>query len=79
VGAVQSGHDAVGVVLHPGPQVLPARDPPRRLGLERGSCSAKAWLYITVRTVSSHLDWVRDKTGCRHADLARLALSTGLV
>jgi DNA-binding CsgD family transcriptional regulator len=32
-----------------------------------------------VRTVSSHLDRVRDKTGCRHAELARLALSTGLV
>jgi predicted ATPase/DNA-binding CsgD family transcriptional regulator len=37
-------------------------------------------LYITVRTVSSHLDRVRDKTGCRRrADLTRLALSAGLV
>ena len=33
-------------------------------------------LYITVRTVSSHLDRIRDKTGCRRrADLTRLALS----
>jgi predicted ATPase/DNA-binding CsgD family transcriptional regulator len=39
-----------------------------------------AQLYITVRTVSSHLDRVRDKTGCRRrADLTRLALSAGLV
>jgi DNA-binding CsgD family transcriptional regulator len=37
-------------------------------------------LFISVRTVSSHLDRVRDKTGCRRrADLTRLALSAGLV
>jgi predicted ATPase/DNA-binding CsgD family transcriptional regulator len=37
-------------------------------------------LYISVRTVSSHLDRIRDKTGCRRrADLTRLALSVGLV
>jgi predicted ATPase/DNA-binding CsgD family transcriptional regulator len=39
-----------------------------------------AQLYITVRTVSSHLDRIRDKTGCRRrADLTRLALAAGLV
>jgi non-specific serine/threonine protein kinase len=39
-----------------------------------------ARLYISVRTVSSHLDRIRDKTGCRRrADLTRLALSAGLV
>jgi DNA-binding CsgD family transcriptional regulator len=38
-----------------------------------------AELHISVRTVSSHLDRIRDKTGCRRrADLTRLALSTGL-
>jgi DNA-binding CsgD family transcriptional regulator/tetratricopeptide (TPR) repeat protein len=37
-------------------------------------------LYISVRTVGSHLDRIRDKTGCRRrADLTRLALSEGLV
>jgi non-specific serine/threonine protein kinase len=37
-------------------------------------------LYISVRTVSSHLDRIRDKTGGRRrADLTRLALSAGLV
>ena len=37
-------------------------------------------LYISARTVSSHLDRIRDKTGCRRrADLTRLALQAGLV
>jgi DNA-binding NarL/FixJ family response regulator len=37
-------------------------------------------LYISVRTVGSHLDRIRDKTGCRRrADLTRLALQEGLV
>jgi predicted ATPase/DNA-binding CsgD family transcriptional regulator len=37
-------------------------------------------LFISVRTVGSHLDRIRDKTGCRRrADLTRLALQTGLV
>jgi predicted ATPase/DNA-binding CsgD family transcriptional regulator len=37
-------------------------------------------LYISVRTVRSHLDRIRDKSGCRRrADLTRLALETGLV
>ena len=37
-------------------------------------------LHISVRTVSSHLDRIRDKTGCRRrADLTRLALNAGLV
>jgi predicted ATPase/DNA-binding CsgD family transcriptional regulator len=39
-----------------------------------------AQLYISVRTVGSHLDRIRDKTGCRRrADLTRLALSAGFV
>ena len=37
-------------------------------------------LYISIRTVRSHLDRIRDKTGCRRrADLTRLALGAGLV
>jgi DNA-binding CsgD family transcriptional regulator len=37
-------------------------------------------LFISVRTVSSHLSRIRDKTGCRRrADLTRLALAAGLV
>ncbi len=39
-----------------------------------------ARLSISVRTVGSHLDRIRDKTGCRRrADLTRLALQEGLV
>jgi predicted ATPase/DNA-binding CsgD family transcriptional regulator len=46
----------------------------------RTDAQIAAQLYITVRTVSSHLDRVRDKTGCRRrADLTRLALTAGLV
>jgi DNA-binding NarL/FixJ family response regulator len=37
-------------------------------------------MFITVRTVSSHLDRIRNKTGCRRrADLTRLADRAGLV
>jgi non-specific serine/threonine protein kinase len=37
-------------------------------------------LFISIRTVRSHLDRIRDKTGCRRrADLTRLAVEHGLV
>ena len=46
----------------------------------RTDAQIAAQLYITGRTVSSHLDRIRDKTGCRRrADLTRLALGAGLV
>ena len=48
----------------------------------RGHTDAQiaAQMYISVRTVTSHLDRIRDKTGCRRrADLTRLALGAGLV
>ena len=46
----------------------------------RTNAQIAAQLYISIRTVSSHLDRIRDKTGCRRrADLTRLALSAGLV
>ena len=46
----------------------------------RTNAQIAAELYISVRTVGSHLDRIRDKTGCRRrADLTRLALTTGLV
>jgi len=39
-----------------------------------------AHLLMTVWTVGSHLDRIRDKTGSRtRADLTRLALTAGLV
>jgi non-specific serine/threonine protein kinase len=48
----------------------------------RGRTDAQiaAELFISVRTVRSHLDRIRDKTGARRrADLTRLALAAGLV
>ena len=46
----------------------------------RTNAQIAAQLYISVNTVSSHLDRIRDKTGCRRrADLTRLALAAGLV
>ena len=37
-------------------------------------------LYVSLATVRSHLDRIRDKTGCRRrADLTRLALTAGLI
>jgi DNA-binding CsgD family transcriptional regulator len=39
-----------------------------------------AHLHFSIRTARSHLDRIRDKTGCRRrADLTRLALSAELV
>ena len=46
----------------------------------RTDADIAAQLYISIRTVRSHLDRIRDKTGARRrADLTRLALSAGLV
>ena len=46
----------------------------------RTDAQIAAQLYISIRTVRSHLDRIRDKTGCRRrADLTRLALSEGMV
>ena len=45
----------------------------------RTDAQIAAQLYISIRTVRSHLDRIRDKTGCRRrADLTRLALAEGL-
>ena len=66
----------------PGPGTLSAREQELVTLVAQGRTDAQiaAELYISIRTVRSHLDRIRDKTGCRRrADLTRLALSTGLV
>ena len=46
----------------------------------RTNAQIAAQLSISIHTVGSHPDRIRDKTGCRRrADLTRLALSEGLV
>ena len=46
----------------------------------RRDAQIAAELYISIRTVRSHLDRIGDKTGCRRrVDLTRLALTAELV
>jgi non-specific serine/threonine protein kinase len=66
----------------PGSGKLSARERELVTLVARGRTDAQiaGQLYISIRTVRSHLDRIRDKTGCRRrADLTRLALSEGLV
>ena len=75
----------------PGPPPAPAAPGAARLSARerelvtlvaqgRTDADIAGQLYISIRTVRSHLDRIRDKTGCRRrADLTRLALSEGLV
>jgi DNA-binding CsgD family transcriptional regulator/tetratricopeptide (TPR) repeat protein len=66
----------------PGLERLSARERELVALVAQGRTNAQiaAQLYISVRTVGSHLDRIRDKTGCRRrADLTRLALTAGLV
>ena len=68
----------------PGPELgkLTARERELVTLVAQGASNVQiaAQLLISVRTVGSHLDRIRDKTGCRRrADLTRLALTAGLV
>jgi DNA-binding CsgD family transcriptional regulator len=74
------------MLTDPGPPQPAAPDPGKLSARERELVTlvaqgrTDAQLYISIRTVSSHLDRIRDKTGCRRrADLTRLALTMGLV
>jgi predicted ATPase/DNA-binding CsgD family transcriptional regulator len=69
-------------VAAPTPGKLSARELELVTLVAQGCTNAQiaTHLSISVGTVSSHLDRIRDRTGCwRRADLTRLALSTGLV
>jgi predicted ATPase/DNA-binding CsgD family transcriptional regulator len=90
--AAAAEYVALLVAQEPGPPAGPSAGPglPRLSARERELVTLVAQgrtntqiaeqLFISVRTVSSHLDRIRDKTGCRRrADLTRLALQAGLV
>ena len=65
-----------------GPEQLSARERELVTLVAQGRTDAQiaAQLYISVSTVRSHLERVRDKSGCRRrADLTRLALQAGLL
>jgi predicted ATPase/class 3 adenylate cyclase/DNA-binding CsgD family transcriptional regulator len=65
-----------------GPEQLSARERELVTLVAQGRTDAQiaAHLSVSVRTVSSRLGHIRDKTGCRRrADLTRLALQAGLV
>jgi len=71
-----------GPLQAPVPGKLSARERELITLVAQGRTDAQiaAELYISIRTVRSHLDRIRDKTGCRRrADLTRLALAAGLV
>jgi DNA-binding CsgD family transcriptional regulator len=66
----------------PGRPKLSARERELVTLVAQGRTNAQiaAQLFISVRTVGSYLDRIRDKTGCRRrADLTQLALRAGLV
>ncbi|MGH3193763.1 MAG: LuxR C-terminal-related transcriptional regulator, partial [Streptosporangiaceae bacterium] len=83
--AVSAGVPAAGCGAAPPAEGLAKLSPRERelvTLVARGRTDAQiaAQMYISVRTVGTHLDRIRDKTGCRRrADLTRLALSSGLV
>jgi DNA-binding CsgD family transcriptional regulator len=87
--AATAAEYALMVAAHSSPQAPPteptklsAREQELVTLVARGRTDSQiaAQLYISVHTVSSHLDRIRGKTGCRRrADLTRLAISTGLV
>jgi DNA-binding CsgD family transcriptional regulator len=91
---VETAGEYLLLLAEAGPQAAAAQDGPAILDalsdrerelvtwVARGSTDGQiaAQLYISVSTVRSHLDRIRDKTSCRRrADLTRLALQSGLV
>ena len=77
-----TGSGAAAAGAGPGLGTLSARERELLTLVAQGASNAQiaARLLISVRTVGSHLDRIRDKSGCRRrVDLTRLALTEGLV
>ncbi len=80
--ALAAAGDAVEAAGAPGVPRLSAREEELVTLVAQGRTDAQIaeQLYISIRTVRSHLDRIRDKTGCRRrADLTRLALQAGFI
>jgi predicted ATPase/DNA-binding CsgD family transcriptional regulator len=90
---LQAAAELAIIVTNPDAQSAAARDDRSRLGalsarerelvalVAQGQTDAQiaGRLFISISTVRSHLDRIRDKTSCRRrADLTRLALQVGL-
>jgi len=79
--AMLAQHEAVTPATPQGPWQLTPRERELVTLVAKGRTDAQiaAQLYISVRTVRSHLDRIRDKSGLRRrAELTRLALQEGL-
>jgi predicted ATPase/DNA-binding CsgD family transcriptional regulator len=80
---ITAGEDGPDVATgRPGPARLSARERELVTLVAQGRTDAQIaeQLFISVRTVRTHLDRIRDKSGCRRrADLTRLALQEGII
>jgi predicted ATPase/DNA-binding CsgD family transcriptional regulator len=79
---MMTGEHAPDPAAAPGPGTLSCRERELVALVARGQTDAQiaGQLFISVSTVRSHLDRIRDKSGCRRrADLTRLALTEGII
>jgi DNA-binding NarL/FixJ family response regulator len=77
-----TGENARQPTTLPGPGRLSSRERELVTLVARGQTDAQIaeQLFISVSTVRTHLDRIRDKSGCRRrADLTRLALQEGII
>ena len=73
---------ATTATAEPGTRPLSARERELVVLVAQGRTDAQIaeQLFISIRTVRTHLDRIRDKSGCRRrADLTRLALQEGII
>jgi DNA-binding CsgD family transcriptional regulator len=79
---VQDNAPAPAQASLPGSGLLSARERELVALVARGRTDAEIAekLFISIRTVRTHLDRIRDKSGCRRrADLTRLALQEAII
>ena len=75
-----SGSPSRAATPSPGPLSPRERELVTLVAQGRTNAQIAAELHISIRTVGSHLDRIRDKTGCRRrVDLTRLALSAEMI